>query len=317
LFADKEGEAYYAAAVKRGVEGIMAKKKGSPYEPGVRSSSWLKIKKLASCDCVILGYTKGKGLRREAFGSLVLGLYENEKPVYVGKVGTGFSQEDLGVLMKAFKDLETRERTLFPNAVVSGEIVWLEPSLVCEVVYQSITRDGRLRMPRFQALRLDKKPSECITDQIKPGSLVEYRSKRVFSVTSEPRGEDIQSKDRIFVVQEHNARKLHYDLRLERQGVLKSWAVPKGIPQKTSDKRLAVQTEDHPFEYYKFEGTIPKGQYGAGTVTIWDRGTYEPKVWRDDKIEFVLVGEKLRGAFVLVKLKKAGQKDWLLMKVGD
>lgn len=317
LFVDKEGEAYYAAAVKRGVEGIMAKKKDSPYEPGARSRNWLKIKKLASCDCVILGYTKGKGHRREAFGSLVLGLYENEKPVYVGKVGTGFSQEDLGVLMKAFEDLETSERALFPNAVVPGEIVWLEPSLVCEVVYQSITRDGRLRMPRFQVLRLDKKPSECITDQIKLGSLVEYRSKRVFSATPEPVGEEAQSKGRVFVVQEHIARKLHYDLRLERQGVLKSWAVPKGIPQKTNDKRLAVQTEDHPFEYYKFEGTIPKGQYGAGTVTIWDRGTYEPKVWRDDKIEFVLVGEKLRGAFVLVRLKRAGQKDWLLMKVGD
>jgi bifunctional non-homologous end joining protein LigD len=119
------------------------------------------------------------------------------------------------------------------------------------------------------------------------------------------------------VVQEHSARRLHYDLRLERQGVLKSWAVPKGIPQKTGDKRLAVQTEDHPLEYQKFEGTIPKGQYGAGIVRIWDKGSYELKVWEDDKIEFMLSGEKLHGLYALVRLKKATEKDWLLMKVRD
>jgi bifunctional non-homologous end joining protein LigD len=126
-----------------------------------------------------------------------------------------------------------------------------------------------------------------------------------------------EGEAKIFVVQEHAARRLHYDLRLEKQGVLKSWAVPKGIPQKTGEKRLAVQTEDHPLEYHEFEGTIPKGQYGAGTVRIWDKGTYEFKVWEDDKIEFVLSGEKLRGRYVLARLKKAGLKDWLLLKVRD
>lgn len=315
LYVEKEGEAYYEAAVKKGVEGIMAKKKDSPYEPGVRSRNWLKIRKLATCDCVIFGYTKGKGSRRETFGSLVLGLYEREKPVYVGKVGTGFSQEDFEALMKAFGGLETQDRTLPANIVVAGEIIWLEPKLVCEVAYQSVTRDGKLRMPRFQVLRLDKRPKECTIDQIKPDSIDEYISKRDFSVTPEPKNGETRSENKIFVVQEHSARRLHHDLRLERQGVLKSWAVPKGIPQKTGDKRLAVQTEDHPLEYHKFEGTIPKGQYGAGTVRIWDKGSYELKVWEDDKIEFMLSGEKLRGLFVLARLKKADQKDWLLIKV--
>lgn len=317
LYVDKEGRAYYEAALEKGVEGIIAKKKDSHYEPGVRSNNWLKIKKLATCDCVIFGYTKGEGSRSETFGSLVLGLYETGKPVFVGKVGTGFSQDDLKSLVNAFKKLETKERTLPADIVIEGEVVWLEPKLVCEVEYQTVTRDGKLRMARFRTLRLDKETEECTTDQIKPERLLEYRLKRDFSVTSEPEGQEITGRNKIFVVQEHNARRLHYDLRLEKQGVLKSWAVPKGIPQNIGDKRLAVQTEDHPLEYQKFEGTIPKGQYGAGTVKIWDRGYYELKLWQDDKIEFLLNGEKLYGNYVLVKLKKAGKNDWLLMKVGN
>jgi DNA ligase D-like protein (predicted ligase)/DNA ligase D-like protein (predicted 3'-phosphoesterase) len=315
LFVDNEGQAYYEAALKKGVEGIMAKKKDSPYESGVRSNNWLKIKKLATCDCVIFGYTRGEGSRRETFGSLVLGLYEGKKPVHVGNVGTGFSLEDLKALMKTFGRLETQERTLPADVVVAGEIVWLVPKLVCEVTYQSVTRDGKLRMSRFRTLRLNKKPDECTSDQIKPSSLTEYISKRDFSVTPEPKNQETLGKNKIFVVQEHSARRFHYDLRLERQGVLKSWAVPKGIPQKTGDKRLAVQTEDHPLEYQNFEGTIPKGQYGAGTVRIWDKGLYQLKVWEDDKIEFMLNGEKLHGSYALVRLKKASEKDWLLMKV--
>jgi DNA ligase D-like protein (predicted ligase)/DNA ligase D-like protein (predicted 3'-phosphoesterase) len=317
LFVEKEGVAYYEAAVKKGVEGIMAKKKDSPYTPGVRSYNWLKIKKLATCDCVIFGYTRGEGSRGESFGSLVLGLYDGEKPVYVGNVGTGFSLVDLEALMKTFKELETMERTLPANIMVSGEIVWLVPKLVCEVTYQSVTRDGKLRMSRFKGLKLDKKPDECTLDQIRPNGLSEYLLKRDFSATPEPKSGRTLDEDKIFVVQEHNARRLHYDLRLEKQGVLKSWAVPKGIPQETGEKRLAVQTEDHPLEYQKFEGTISKGQYGAGTVGIWDKGTYEPKVWADDKIEFMLSGGKLHGLYALVRLKKATEKDWLLMKVRD
>ena len=317
IFADKDGKAYYDAALKTGVEGVMAKKKDSPYEPGVRSHSWLKIRKLATCDCVILGYTKGEGSRKEAFGALLLGLYDKGQPVYVGKVGTGFSQEELKSLIDTFKKLETKERTLPLDVDVEGEIVWLEPRLVCEVAYQSVTRDGKLRMARFRGLRADKEPTDCTIDQIKAAGLAEYVSKRDFSITPEPEGGREIGETKTFVVQEHSARRLHYDLRLEKEGVLKSWAVPKGIPQKPGEKRLAVETEDHPLAYAKFEGIIPKGQYGAGSVRIWDKGSYTVKAWKGDEVEFTLNGEKLHGRYVLVKLKKAAGNDWLLLKVKD
>jgi bifunctional non-homologous end joining protein LigD len=312
-FVEEKGEAYYKIALEKGLEGIMAKKKDSLYEPGVRSSNWLKMKKLRSCDCVIFGYTKGIGTRAETFGALLLGLYDREnRSVYVGKVGTGFSQDALKVLTGAFQELKT---TVAPfKAELHEEVTWLKPELVCEVLYQAVTRDGRLRMPRFRGLRKDKLPFECTVDQIVQGELAEYFSKRDFNITSEPKGDEKKGEKRIFVVQEHHARRLHYDLRLESGGVLKSWAVPKGIPKYPNQKRLAVKTEDHPLEYADFEGTIPKGQYGAGTVKTWDKGSYEPKVWDENMIEFTLNGQKLRGRYALVKLKKAGEKDWLMLK---
>jgi bifunctional non-homologous end joining protein LigD len=104
---------------------------------------------------------------------------------------------------------------------------------------------------------------------------------------------------------------------LEREGVLKSWAVPKGIPEEPDVKRLAVQTEDHPLAYGGFEGEIPKGQYGAGTVKIWDQGVYVAKLWETDKIEFLLQGKRLSGRYVLVRLKRGGEKNWLLLKARD
>lgn len=312
-FVEEKGEAYYMIALEKGLEGIMAKKKDSPYEQGVRSGNWLKIKKLNSCDCVVLGYTKGTGVRAETFGALLLSLYDKEgKPVYVGKVGTGFSQETLKTLSETFQALKT---DAVPFKVdVPEEVTWLKPELVCEVLYQTVTRDGRLRMPRFQRLRSDKLPFECTMDQIIQGKLADYHSKRDFSVTTEPIGHGKKGEERTFVVQEHHARRLHYDLRLERDGVLKSWAVPKGIPESPDQKRLAVKTEDHPLEYAGFEGTIPEGQYGAGTVNIWDKGSYEPKVWNENMIEFTLNGLKLRGRYVLVRLRKTGDKNWLLLK---
>jgi bifunctional non-homologous end joining protein LigD len=147
--------------------------------------------------------------------------------------------------------------------------------------------------------------------------LEQYTSKRDFDVTPEPTGEEIKEGERIFVVQEHHARRLHYDLRLQKEGVLKSWAVPKGVPEKPGEKRLAVETEDHPYDYSKFEGTIPKGQYGAGTVKIWDHGKFEPILWEQDKIEFILAGNRLKGRYVLAKYKRAGEKQWLLLKTRD
>lgn len=315
IFVEEQGEAYYEAALQRGLEGIIAKKKDSPYEPGVRSGGWQKIKKLRSCDCAVLGYTLGEGARK-SLGALILALYDNEKPVYVGKVGTGFTDKDLALLHEAFKGLAANEETL-SMVDVPQQVVWLKPKIVCEVVYQNVTEDRKLRMPRFRRLRIDKSPLECTFSQLEEVSLSEYASKRDFTATSEPHGTRGQGEGISFVVQEHHARRLHYDLRLERDGTLKSWAVPKGIPSKQSEKRLAVETEDHPLEYSRFEGTIPKGQYGAGIVKIWDKGLYEPKLWEKDKIEFSLNGGKLTGKYLLTRLKKAGEKDWLILRVGD
>jgi len=316
LSVEEVGEAYYEAALRKGIEGIVAKKKDSTYEPGVRSDNWLKIKKVMSCDCVIFGYTKGEGAREDAFGALILGLYDGNKPVYVGKVGTGFTEDAMKQLLKTFESLEAREKTL-EGVDVPQQITWLKPELVCEVGYQSVTRDGKLRMARFRGLRGDKKPSECSFGQISRSSLREYVAKRDFTATAEPIGGETKGEGKTFVVQEHRARRLHYDLRLERENVLKSWAVPKGIPEQAGDRRLAVETEDHPLEYASFEGTIPSGQYGAGTVAMWDKGEYVLKVWKEDRIEFSLSGQRLHGRYVLVKFKKAGERQWILLKARD
>jgi len=155
--------------------------------------------------------------------------------------------------------------------------------------------------------------------------LEEYRRKRRFDRTAEPPGKPSSQDEHLFVVQKHAARRLHYDLRLAIDGVLKSWAVPKGPSLNPADKRLAVQTEDHPLEYAGFEGTIPAGNYGAGTVMVWDRGTFRVVGEADaaaqvarGEIKFDLSGEKLRGSFVLVKLRQSQKgNEWLLIKHKD
>ncbi|ODS42378.1 MAG: 3'-phosphoesterase [Candidatus Altiarchaeales archaeon IMC4] len=140
-----------------------------------------------------------------------------------------------------------------------------------------------------------------------------YKSKRNFGSTNEPEGELKSSDKPIFVVQKHDASHLHFDLRLEMDGVLKSWAVPKEPPIKPGVKRLAVQTEDHPLDYADFEGVIPEGNYGAGTVERWDAGLLKILERKDDRLVFELDGEKLRGEYVLVQFK--GQpKNWLFFK---
>ncbi|HEU0026416.1 MAG TPA: DNA polymerase ligase N-terminal domain-containing protein [Ktedonobacterales bacterium] len=116
-----------------------------------------------------------------------------------------------------------------------------------------------------------------------------------------------------FVVHEHHARRLHYDFRLEMDGALRSWAVPKGPPERVGDRRLAVQVEDHPLSYIDFKGVIPEGQYGAGTVAIWDHGTYTLEKRTDDELAFVLHGERLRGPYALVRMAHRPH-DWLLIK---
>ena len=323
-FIEAKGEAYFQSVLEKGLEGVVAKRKGSQYEEGLRTGSWLKIKKLKTCDCVIFGYTRGSESRGATFGALLLGVYDNGKPVYLGKVGTGFTQEMIRTLTGKFEKIKTDNAPFKPEA---GDVVtWLQPKLVCEVAYQVATRELRLRMARFKRLRDDKPPEQCTLDQIvevkKPvaddpaekDKLSEYAKKRHFEETPEPKAEvEKKGSKPIFVIQEHHARALHYDFRLEKDGVLKSWAVPKGMPE-SDEKRLAVETEDHPYEYRTFEGTIPKGQYGAGTVKIWDKGTYETKIWENDKIEVTLDGQRLKGRYVLVRLKRAGDKDWLLLK---
>lgn len=150
-------------------------------------------------------------------------------------------------------------------------------------------------------------------------SLVEYNKKRNFNLTSEPKGKKTSKKANRFVVQYHQARAKHYDLRLEHNGVLISWAVPKGLSYNTTDKRLAVHVEDHPIDYINFEGVIPKGNYGAGTVEIYDSGNYTPledfnKGLKKGHIKFVLNGEKLKGAWSLFKFK---QDNWFAVKIDD
>jgi DNA ligase D-like protein (predicted 3'-phosphoesterase) len=161
----------------------------------------------------------------------------------------------------------------------------------------------------------------------KSNRLASYRAKRDFTTTVEPSGKKTRARETkgpIFVVQQHAARSMHYDLRLEIDGVLASWAVPKGPSTNPADKRLAVLTEDHPMAYGKFEGVIPEGNYGAGEVIVWDRGTYEnvkePKTMREcfdeGRIEITLQGKKLMGDYALVRMHD-GEKNWLLIKMKD
>jgi DNA ligase D-like protein (predicted 3'-phosphoesterase) len=143
-----------------------------------------------------------------------------------------------------------------------------------------------------------------------------YRLKRNFALTSEPAGEARGTGESRFVVQEHHASQLHYDFRLEIEGVLRSWAIPKEPPQKPGIRHLAVQVEDHPLEYIDYEGTIPEGQYGAGTVLICDYGTYNLEESEPSKLKFILHGMKLRGHYALVRMEKRPQ-DWLLIKLKE
>jgi bifunctional non-homologous end joining protein LigD len=166
------------------------------------------------------------------------------------------------------------------------------------------------------------------------GKLTEYRRKRNFTRTREPKGGGRKRSVKLaYVIQKHAASRLHFDLRLELDGVMKSWAVPKGPSLDPAVKRLAIQVEDHPIEYNAFEGTIPKGEYGGGTVMVWDRGTYaaadqtdDPETtlregYRKGDFKFVLQGKRLKGSWVLVRTRGRrggdGRNQWLLIKHRD
>jgi bifunctional non-homologous end joining protein LigD len=159
--------------------------------------------------------------------------------------------------------------------------------------------------------------------------LARYRSKRDFNKTAEPSGSDSSaaSARRRFVIQKHAASQLHYDLRLEQDGVFKSWALPRGPSMAPRDKRLAVEVEDHPLDYGDFEGTIPEGEYGGGTVQLWDRGYWSPEeespeaALKKGNLKFRLDGERLHGSWVLVRMKqlrnRSKRTNWLLIKHRD
>ena len=149
----------------------------------------------------------------------------------------------------------------------------------------------------------------------KKGKLGEYERKRDFGSTAEPRPRRRRARKGAprFVIQEHSARRLHWDLRLEHDGVAVSWAIPNGIPADPSENRKAVHTEDHPLEYMEFEGEIPAGEYGGGSVKIWDRGTYECHRWEPEKIVFSFDGERLSGRYAL--FRAGGEKDWMIHRM--
>ncbi|NGX62881.1 MAG: hypothetical protein KR126chlam6_00283 [Candidatus Anoxychlamydiales bacterium] len=158
-------------------------------------------------------------------------------------------------------------------------------------------------------------------------SLKSYQKKRDFKKTPEPKAKVLKTeRENIFVIQEHFSKRKHFDFRIQINRALKSWAVPKGVPKKTSEKRLAMLTEDHPLEYAKFQGTIPQGEYGAGRVKIYDSGTFENikkdkagkivpinKCFKNGQIEIFLHGKKINAAFALVKFRD--DKTWLLIKM--
>lgn len=160
--------------------------------------------------------------------------------------------------------------------------------------------------------------------------LAKYKQKRKFDKTPEPEGRAEKGHKKLaFVIQKHQATQLHYDFRLELDGVLKSWAVPKGPSLDPKVKRLAMMVEDHPYDYKDFEGTIPEGNYGAGQVIIWDKGWYEldrqdeswPKTLQEGlkkgELKFILHGKKLNGSFALIKTPRFGKSSWLLIKHRD
>lgn len=136
-------------------------------------------------------------------------------------------------------------------------------------------------------------------------------------MNKEKRDEESNAISGRFVLHEHFAKHHHFDFRLEKDNVLKSWAVPRGLPEKPNDRRLAIETDDHELSFIGFEGTIPEGEYGAGMVKIADAGTFRQITWSRDKIEVILTGKRFTGTYVFIPLKQAGRQQWLVIKKGE
>jgi bifunctional non-homologous end joining protein LigD len=334
-----KGKNFFAKICKAHGEGIVAKRKSGPYV-GSRGGDWVKIKCTHRQEFVVIGYTDPKG-SRPALGALLVAYYSDDgkKLVYAGKVGTGFDTTILRDLRSRL-DRIVREICPLPNskADMGPDVHWVEPQLVAEIEFGSWTHHGMLRHPRFEGLRLDKNPEEVRRETPKHLSKKEldtlnrYRQMRDFNQTREPSGGDqkarrktqaqLRPKKPVFVIQKHHATRLHWDFRLESEGVLKSWAVTKEPSLDPSIRRLAVEVEDHPLEYASFEGHIPEGQYGGGDVEIWDKGTFDgpenfAAAYENGKIHIKLRGKRLNGNFTLVRmaLREVGSKpQWLLIK---
>lgn len=165
-YLDGEGERFFDASKQLGLEGIIAKRLGSAYQPGKRSKDWRKIKALNRQDCVVLGWTSGTGSRSKTFGSLLVGAYMDEELIMIGQVGTGFTDATLADLMPRLIELEAEERPV-KEAVIAGSrrATWVRPELVCEVEFLEMTKSGRLRAPSFKGLRFDKAPADCVVER--------------------------------------------------------------------------------------------------------------------------------------------------------
>jgi bifunctional non-homologous end joining protein LigD len=359
-FQAGEGRALWRQACREGSEGIIGKHRDSPYV-AARSPWWVKIKCVGRQEFVIGGFTDPQR-SRVGLGALLVGYYgdDGRRLIYAGKVGTGYTRETLLDLRERLGRLEQRLSPFDEGRPPAGpQVHWVRPRLAAEIAFGEWTQHGLLRQPRFEGLRPDKRPEECRRERPRhkpearakadvpsapipqptrpsPGettmALEEYDAKRDFHKTPEPPARPARPHRRpIFVVQEHHASRLHYDFRLEADGVLKSWAVPKQPSMDPAQKRLAVHVEDHPLAYADFEGTIPEGQYGAGHVTVWDSGTYDnlladkpvPQTTTEGieagRLEFALHGKKLRGRFALIRMrgKGRGKDNWLLIKMKD
>lgn len=356
------GKELYKRVLEQNMEGIVAKDRSSPYMPGKRGTAWLKIPTRKQQEFVIGGWAESEKSR--SFRSLLFGAYEKNKLQWIGRSGGGYKQAEMPGILKKLEALEI-DHSPFENEVLDSKgarIHWVKPELVANFEFATWTKSGRIRKPAtFLGFRFDKDAKDVMlevpleaeeiekqweqehveqehhvpenVEQVEePGLLEKYYHKRDLNITPEPGGGKPKTDALIFVVQKHNASHLHYDLRLEMRGVLKSWAVPKGPSMRTEDHRLAMEVEDHPYDYKDFEGIIPEGEYGAGTVIVWDQGTYEPAEqisgkqeqerwllshYHKNSLSFILHGKKLKGKFNLVKTKGKGENSWLLTKAKD